>query len=106
MVWLSLANLNIPQGPVDWGDKLNHLVAYGFLMSWLGQLVQRPWQQLGLAVALSAMGWLMEFLQGMLPHRWFDVADAAANMLGVLIAWLLLYLGTSAFLGWLERRFA
>ena len=105
VVWLSLANLSIPQGPVEWGDKLNHLVAYGFLMSWLGQLVRHPRHQFGLAVALAAMGWLMEFLQGMLAHRWFDVADAAANMLGVLIAWVFFYLGTGAFLGWLERRF-
>ena len=105
IVYLSLADLQIPQGVISWSDKLNHLLAYGFLMGWFGQLFLRRKSRVLVAVGLIAVGVVMEILQARLPYRWFEVADALANTGGVLLAYLVLYLGADKILGWLEQRF-
>jgi len=105
VVYLSLANIHIPQGPVRWSDKLNHFLAYGFLMGWFGQLYFQRKTRFWLAISLIALGILMEVLQGQLPYRWFEVVDALANTGGVLLACLFIYFGADRFLTVLEQRF-
>ena len=70
-------------------DKLEHLFAYSVLMGWLGQLYVSTRQQNLLAVGFCLMGVALEFAQGWGGHRFFDVADMAANTLGVLLGWWL-----------------
>ena len=101
IVYASVADLSLPQIDSQWGDKANHLLAYGFLMGWFGQLLKSSRHWLFTAVALVLMGVLMEIIQGTLPHRWFDVKDAVANTVGVLLALLVLYAGGNQIL----RRF-
>jgi len=102
---LSLANLSLPQVSGTWGDKLNHAIAYGFLTGWFGQLSRgiRAWLKIALLAVL--FGALMEVLQGMLPHRWFDPYDALANSIGVTTAVLILLLGGDRVLVTVERLF-
>ena len=104
VVYLSLADVSLPQVDVQWSDKLNHLLAYGFLMGWFGQLYSRRKNRVLTAIGLIALGLLMEVVQGRLPYRWFDVADAVANAGGVVIAYFCLFLGADAILSWLEQR--
>lgn len=105
VVYLSLADLHLPQTPVRWFDKVNHLLAYGFLMGWFGQLYLRWKSRLVLVFLLIGLGVAMELLQGQLPYRWFEIADAIANAVGVLLAWICLRLGGANILVWFERRF-
>lgn len=70
-------------------DKLKHLFAYSVLMGWFTQLypslkARRVW-----ALALFLLGVAVEFIQGWSGYRFFDVADMAANSLGVLLGWWL-----------------
>ena len=103
VVYLSVADLTLPQVGFDFSDKLNHLLAYGFLMGWFGQLVKSKPARLELMMGLCALGIAMELVQGVLPHRWFDVADAVANTTGILIAAALLYVGADRILAWFEH---
>ena len=70
-------------------DKLEHLLAYGILMGWFGQLYLSWKSQLVWVLAFCLLGVGMEFAQGWGGHRFFDVADMAANSLGVLLGWWL-----------------
>jgi VanZ family protein len=70
------------------GDKLNHLVAYATLMAWWSQLHVSSAKRLRLALSFTALGILMEFVQGYTPTRQPEVLDALANMAGILLGWL------------------
>ena len=58
-------------------------------MGWLGQLYVSTRQQIFWAVGFCLMGVAVEFVQGWGGHRFFDIADMAANTLGVLLGWWL-----------------
>jgi len=100
---LSLANLYIPQLPSTLGDKVNHLIAYGVLMGWCGQLYTQVKERFLIAIALIGLGVAMELAQGLTFHRHFDLLDAVANGLGVFFGWLALALGADKILLWFER---
>lgn len=70
-------------------DKLEHLFAYSVLMGWFAQLYVLRLHQIFIAIALCLMGLSVEFIQGWGGYRFFDVADMAANSLGVLLGWWL-----------------
>jgi len=89
-----------PPEPVEFGhvDKLEHLLAYGVMMGWFAQLVERE-RQGRWAVGLVALGVGLEFVQGWSGYRIFDVLDMLANASGVLLGW---WLGR----GWFGRGLA
>jgi VanZ family protein len=66
-------------------DKIEHVVAYGTLMVWFAGLQpRRAWRWL--ALALLAMGVLLELAQGaMHMNRDADVRDVIANATGILL---------------------
>lgn len=70
-------------------DKLKHMLAYGMLMGWFCQLYTTRKSQLVWALAFCLLGIMMEFAQSWGGHRFFDVADMAANSFGVLLGWWL-----------------
>ena len=85
VVWLSLTP-SPPKLDFSQSDKLGHFVAYGALMLWFAQLyVGRA--RLLCAAGFVAMGIALEFVQGALGYRSFDVFDMYANSLGVLLGW-------------------
>lgn len=70
-------------------DKVGHVVAYGFLMTWFALIYEpgRAYLYLGLGFAL--MGIILECTQEALGYRTFQWGDAAANAVGVVAGWLL-----------------
>ena len=87
VVWLSVTPAP-PQIDFEQGDKLGHFLAYGSLMFWFAQLYQRRTRLL-YAIGFIAMGIGLEFVQGELDYRTFEVFDMYANALGVLLGWAL-----------------
>jgi glycopeptide antibiotics resistance protein len=85
IVWLSLTP-SPPQIEFRESDKVGHVLAYGLLMFWFAALYAH---RLFFAFGFVAMGVGLEFVQGMLGYRTFDVLDMLANTLGVLAGWAL-----------------
>ena len=86
IVWLSLTPAP-PRIDIEQGDKLGHFVAYGSLMFWFCLLYARRNVRIAYAVLWIAMGVALEFIQGQLGYRTYEVFDMFANALGVLIGW-------------------
>ncbi len=86
ILWLSLTP--IPPQPLTFkfSDKLEHALAYAFLMSWFAVLY-RGRSRMVCAGGLIGMGVAVEFLQGWSGYRYFEYWDMAANSSGVLLAW-------------------
>ena len=98
VTYLSLANVAIHQIPSTMGDKLNHLIAYGVLTGWFGQLLL-DWRHRALmAVVLIVFGVSMEVLQSMTGYRFFDWKDAIANSIGVICGLIALRAGADKIL--------
>ena len=85
-------------------DKWSHWLAYGSLMWWFGMLHTRQMTRVWIALALVAMGVVIEFLQGQTGYRSFDVHDMVANTLGVLSGWVVVLTPVGQSLKWLEAR--
>lgn len=77
----------IPLG-IKWGDKLGHFLAYFVLMAWHAQLYHRFVTRVILIVAFIVMGIGLEFIQGMGHARMFEWADALANSVGAIVAFV------------------
>lgn len=84
IVWLSLT----PSPPgVQVSDKLGHIAAYAALMFWFCWFYRERRTRTALAAGFIALGIALEFAQGALGSRHFEVYDMAANTLGVLLGW-------------------
>ena len=68
--------------PVQGGDKLQHLLAYGLTMYWWGMLA--PPRRFHWALGLILLGGALEILQAFTPERTMEWQDAVANLTGVL----------------------
>jgi len=83
VVWLTLTS-DPPQGPqFEHADKWEHLLAYGLMMAWFGQLAVARRTRANLAMGFMLLGGALELLQGLGGVRQMEFADAAANALGV-----------------------
>jgi VanZ family protein len=81
-------------------DKFEHLIVYCLLMGWFAQIYVSRRPQLILAILFCLMGVLLEILQGMGGHRYFEYTDMAANTAGVFLGW---WLSRNWCTGWLVR---
>lgn len=86
--YLSLTSLQVSI-PVESGDKIGHIAAYAVLMLWYGQLCGGFTRRLVLALTFVGMGVAIEFLQRETGYRMFEVADMAADGVGVAVGWVL-----------------
>jgi len=84
VIWLSVTPQPIQTG-IDQGDKLGHLLAYGSLMFWFCVLYRPLRVRAFYAAGFIAMGIALEFVQGWLGYRSFEVADMVANTVGVVL---------------------
>ncbi len=89
IVYLSLTASPPEVFEFAFADKLKHLFAYSVLMGWFTQLYPSLKARGVWALALFLLGVAVEFIQGWSGYRFFDVADMAANSLGVLLGWWL-----------------
>jgi VanZ family protein len=86
IVWLSLT----PEPPsLDFkeSDKLGHFAGYGLLMLCFCGLYAKRTTRVAYAIGFIAMGVGLEFIQGSLGYRTYEVFDMYANALGVLLGW-------------------
>ena len=88
IVWLSLTPAP-PRIDIEQGDKIGHFVAYGSLMLWFCLLYARRAYRIAYGLLWICMGVGLEFIQGQLGYRTYEVYDMYANSLGVLIGWAL-----------------
>lgn len=101
----SIVSVPQPVKGVMMHDKILHTVVYACLMGWFAQIYRHDLTRLILVVGLVALGVFMEFLQGMVPSRQFDVLDMVANTSGVVLAWALAYTWVGNVLPWVEEVF-
>ena len=87
IVWLSLTP-SPPTVDFEQGDKVGHLAGYGALMLWFSQLYVERTTRIAYAVGFAAMGVALEFIQGALAYRSYEVFDMLANTLGVVAGWV------------------
>ncbi|CAG9932552.1 VanZ family protein [Candidatus Nitrotoga arctica] len=105
-IWLTLGGLWIatiiylsltphPPEPMHFlnADKLEHALAYGFLMLWFCQVYQQRAPRILIAGLLVALGVAIEYLQRITVYRIFDYADMLANGAGVLLSLILISIG-------------
>lgn len=88
IVWLSLTPAP-PRIEIEQGDKFGHFVAYGSLMLWFCLLYAGRNYRIAYGLLWICMGVGLEFIQGQLGYRTYEVYDMYANALGVLIGWAL-----------------
>ncbi len=87
VIWLSLTPYPI-EIPIEHGDKLGHIAAYGTLMVWFAQLDTRHRVRVAYAIGFVMLGVALEFAQRLTDYRTFEVADMGADAVGVLFGWL------------------
>lgn len=102
VVVLSLIPVEVEMGGDS--DKLAHFFAYGSLALWFGMIFAGRGRQLGIAVAFTALGVALEFVQGWTGYRTFSVGDMIANALGAALGWGLGQTPLKNGLAWIERR--
>jgi VanZ family protein len=85
VVFLSLTPAP-PKIDVDGGDKLGHFAAYAVMAYWFCQFYLARARLLHL-VAFVALGVAIEFAQRATGYRSFELADMAANTVGVAAGW-------------------
>lgn len=83
IVWLSLTD-SPPEPGIAHADKIGHFLAYGALMFWFALLYRRPPARAAYAALWIGVGIVLEFAQDATGTRSFELADMAANALGVL----------------------
>ncbi len=72
---------------VNYGDKIEHIIAYFVLMWWFAQIYLMPRQRLQYMIGFLLLGAGLEILQGLGGIRQADWVDMVANSVGVLLAW-------------------
>ena len=100
-IWV-LSLMPVDDLVVPGSDKLHHFIAYFTCMFVWGQVYRPPLPRIKLAIALIAMGILIECAQGGLTtYRFFEWMDMVANAVGVIAAWLVVTIQLS-----IMRRYA
>jgi VanZ family protein len=104
VLYLSITATPPPMPTFQYGDKFSHLLAYGVLTGWFGQLYTRFTVQFWIFVAFCLMGVSLEFVQGMGEARVFEYADMVANTLGAALGWWLTRTWFAGTLLWVEQK--
>ena len=92
---LLVVYLSLTPDPVDIGQpeglKLDHMIAYAWLMIWFGQICRTTRQRFLFAAAFCALGVALEYLQAMTDYRGFAYSDMLFNATGVAVGLALTY---------------
>lgn len=87
VIYLSLTH-DPPPAP-DVGFKINHVLAYAWLMFWFAQVFCVTRTRIAIAIGLALMGVALEHLQGMTGYRTFSYTDMRDNAIGVMVGWMI-----------------
>lgn len=88
---LSLLPIAGPDLGLPQGDKGQHALAYLVLTLYFGQILGADWHsRFGLVLGLFGYGMAIELAQSFTPARQAELADLAANALGMAMGLLLL----------------
>lgn len=69
--------------------KVDHLLAYAWLMLWFAQIVRSTETRLLIAVSLFVLGVTLEYLQGLTDYRTFAYSDMRDDALGIATGFML-----------------
>lgn len=102
--------LSLTPNPIDLGApeglKIDHVLAYTWLMLWFAQIYRSTATRFGLAIMFIVLGIALEYSQGLTDYRGFEFSDMFINAfgvaLGLLLAWSPLQKGIATF----ERVFS
>jgi len=86
IVYLSVAPTP-PKIDLEGSDKAGHLFAYALLAFWFCLFYLDARTRFFYMAGFVSMGIGLEFVQGALGYRSFELADMAANTLGVAAGW-------------------
>ena|SRR5258706_3989531 len=103
IVFLSLTPYPLDIGQPE-GLKLDHMIAYAWLMLWFGQIWRATGRRFLLAAACCGLGVALEYLQGMTDYRGFAYSDMLFNSTGVAVGLVLAYTPLQNCLRALESR--
>jgi len=84
-----LSLINITQTiAISSSDKVQHAIAY-FTLSffWLLALKDFKVKKVIILIACIALGIVLECIQGLTPHRFFEYLDMLANTVGVILGY-------------------
>ena len=88
VIYLSLTpdppDLGAPEG-----IKIDHVLAYTWLMLWFAQIYRSTSSRLWLAATFIGLGIALEYLQGLTDYRGFEYSDMLINSVGVALGLLL-----------------
>lgn len=96
----------LPAPGLSINDKSAHLIAYGAMMGWYGQIWYDRRRRALVAAALIVLGLALEGAQAGIGGRYMEWADALANTLGVLLGWGLSATPLRGLLAYLDARLA
>ena len=88
VIFLSLVRVDLEVPGGGYSDKVGHVIAYATIMYWFGQIYADSKTRLVVAVALAALGFVLEHLQAYTGYRTYEYADMLANAIGVVLGWL------------------
>ncbi len=95
-IYLSFSNETGPLHMAN-GDKYGHFLAYFTLMTWFGLVYPSFISCMTSAIVFSGMGIGIELLQRLTVTRAFELLDAVASVSGVLVALMVLLIGSNIF---------
>ena len=82
IVYLSLTPSPIGL-PVEYGDKISHVLAYLALMSWFANIYDSAIQRTGFAIGFVILSIALEFVQWWVGYRTLELNDMVASTIGV-----------------------
>jgi VanZ family protein len=95
-----------PSPPIpgfSYADKLFHVAGYAGIMFWFAQLYEATRIRNLYAIAFMLMGIALEFAQDWGGVRVFEFGDMLANVLGVVLVWLIWQFRPIPLLRWIEE---
>ena len=85
-----LSMVSVPAQQIfDWQDKFHHVLAYGALFLLLTRAYGQKYGFWRLAIGLALFGLAIEVSQSFTTYRQAELWDLAANLGGILLAWLM-----------------
>ncbi len=84
-------------------DKLYHVAGYAGIMFWFAQLYNSSRVRSVYAIGFMLLGVALEYVQDWGGIRVFEFGDMLANVLGVVLIWLLWHFYPMSVLRWIEE---